>query len=537
MWRALSYAFVAAAIHVCAALPPAMAAKTVALVVGIDTYDNVGGLTKATADATAVARVLSEDLKLPSVKLLKDARRGEILSEWRKALGKLENGDVLFFFFAGHGVELRGQNFLAPRDAAFDETNQTSFREVAIEVQGLLSDLSEIQKTKDVTAIFILDACRENPFLPKAPVATPTGRPRAGLNAVGLAPPLAGLPKNVFMMYSAGIGQKAADGGGSGPNSIFTSRLLPLLAQREPKLALSDLAQSLRFGVYEEALKYVDEQNQRIYQTPAYYDQLLQRLTILGDTAEPVRLSVPTGSVVGARVAVRAMRGGDVLVECQECPELVMLPEAPGSARRLAMGKFEVTRREWRACADAGRCAPLRTTRTITGEPQQDRDPVTGVTWHEIKTYLDWLSDVTKQRYRLPSGAEWDYAARAGASDAKLPLRDGETVCTYGNTADRSLGSVIWADLSCSDQVGRTVTNVGRYRPNAWGIHDMIGNAWEWTSDCQRAGAGDACTRYIAKGGSWRTDMHSLRMDVETAVPASQRRSTLGFRVVREVEG
>jgi formylglycine-generating enzyme required for sulfatase activity len=178
---------------------------------------------------------------------------------------------------------------------------------------------------------------------------------------------------------------------------------------------------------------------------------------------------------------------------------------------------------------------PLPTTRTITGEPQQDRDPVTDVTWLEIKTYLDWLSEVTKQRYRLPSGAEWDYAARAGSPDAKIALKEGETVCTYGNTADRSLGSVIWADLSCSDQVGRAVTGVGRYRSNAWGIHDMIGNAWEWTSDCQQPGTGTSCTRYIAKGGSWRTDMRSLKIDIETAVPAGQRRSTLGFRVVREV--
>ncbi len=510
------------------------AAKVVALVVGINQYDGVTPLFKAVNDATAVAKVLTDDLKVPAkdVKLLLDANRKSFVAAWREALEKVEKDTVLLVFYAGHGVELRGHNYLVPKDAVFDDLNQASLREVAIGVQTLLAELAEKQKSTDAVGIFILDACRENPFDKSAPVGSPQqAQAKAELNPVGLAPPLENLPRNIFMMYSAGIGQKAIDGGSE--NSVFTTELLPLLKKSDPRLALADLAQALRSGVHHAALQF-EVDGQPHYQTPAYYDQLLDRLSLFGEKVDATKLvtSVATSSALASRM--RSLRAGDGLLECNECPEVVLVPP-PAGQKRYAIGKFEVTRREWKACIDdGGGCAPLR---AAVGTRPQDRDPVTEITVGEIQTYLRWLSGKTKQTYRLPTALEWEHAARAGATGASVPLKAGETLCTYANAADKSLGSVVWSNMSCDDKVGRQVTIVGRYRANAWGLHDTLGNAWELTSDCsdgRQPTAGQSCKRNIAKGGSWRTGRDGLRFDSRNEIPAGHRRSTVGFRLVRE---
>jgi formylglycine-generating enzyme required for sulfatase activity len=159
------------------------------------------------------------------------------------------------------------------------------------------------------------------------------------------------------------------------------------------------------------------------------------------------------------------------------------------------------------------------------------------VSWHEAQAYVDWLTRQTGQLYRLPSEAEWEYAARAGAvSDSTYWLRAG-LKAGGANCADcDGIGTMRREDLLSTKAVGT-------YAPNAFGLYDMMGNVAQWVADCARVSfaetpqdgsawlAGD-CTRRLTRGGSWHSNWNELA-SVREAIPADQRRNDTGFRVAK----
>jgi sulfatase modifying factor 1 len=187
---------------------------------------------------------------------------------------------------------------------------------------------------------------------------------------------------------------------------------------------------------------------------------------------------------------------------------------------RYAIGKYEVTRGEFAAFVkdtnyqlpDNGGCwnpygRPLAHTdnpRRNTGRnelipdatwrnpgyPQNDRHPVVCVSWDDIQAYLTWLSKKAGHEYRLPSEAEWEYAARAGTNTARPWGDDPAVVCKYANFSDQSripLGIDPAPDsmFPCNDGFPYT-SPVGSFLPNAFGLYDMMGNVWEVTQDCMQ---------------------------------------------------
>ena len=190
-------------------------------------------------------------------------------------------------------------------------------------------------------------------------------------------------------------------------------------------------------------------------------------------------------------------------------------------AQPFAVGKHEVTFAEWDACVRDGGC---------TSKPEaswsRDRQPVINVSWEDAKQYVGWLSAKTGKSYRLLSEAEWEFAARAGTT----------TRYSFGNAITPQQ-----AQLSTD----RT-TEVGKFPANAWGLHDMHGNVWEWVEDCwndSHKGAptdGTArttgeCKRRVVRGGSWQQDAHFLRSAFRVSFTAGVRIDSLGFRVARTI--
>ena len=140
---------------------------------------------------------------------------------------------------------------------------------------------------------------------------------------------------------------------------------------------------------------------------------------------------------------------------------------APISIRRpFAIGRREVTFAEWDQCADAGACKHRPDDH---GWGRGDR-PVVNVSWDDAKLYLAWLSQKTGQRYRLPSEAEWEYAARAGT---KTPFWWG-----------RDVGSGHAQCETCGSPANPKIVATGSFRPNGFGLYDTAGNAAEWVEDC-----------------------------------------------------
>ena len=192
------------------------------------------------------------------------------------------------------------------------------------------------------------------------------------------------------------------------------------------------------------------------------------------------------------------------------------------TVRRFSIAEHATTVREWQACVDARVCVV-----EPTGKPQ---DPVTNVSWDDARQYAGWVSGVTRQRYRLPTEAEWEYAARAGTTtryswgDAMLPDKAGCKGCNAsGDPHDPP-----W---------------VGAYPANRFNLYGMGGGVAEWVADCWHrdyAGAPadgsvawDApnCHARVLRGGSWMDDASAVRPSSREYYDAPVRYPTHGFRV------
>ncbi len=186
------------------------------------------------------------------------------------------------------------------------------------------------------------------------------------------------------------------------------------------------------------------------------------------------------------------------------------------------------------------------------GFPQTDRDPVVCVSWHDTQAYLGWLSKATGRHYRLPSEAEGEYATRAGSAATRFWGDGREEACVYANVADQTMFETLGlpmgpeANFDCSD--GFVFTSpVGSFKPNPFGLYDMMGNVWQWLDDCWHptlAGRpatsvvwsnGGDCKLHSARGGSWQYYPWSLRAGFRYRDDASNRNAKLGFRVARDL--
>ncbi|MGO9170405.1 MAG: SUMF1/EgtB/PvdO family nonheme iron enzyme [Rhodomicrobium sp.] len=544
--------------------------RLAALVVGVDTYNDVVNpdkfgfeqklnLDKPDKDARAIAETLEKDYGY-SVSLLADpggdTSRPAILAKWTELLESSQDGDVVLFYFAGHGAELKGNNYMLPRDAKYhwkweDQERLNKLTSSTIELQSLIENLSTAKENsnKDLIGIFIIDACRENPFNFTSD--------KTGQLVVALGPNVSP-SRQLFIMFSAGAGQTAKEAKNA-QHSVYAEEFLRLLKEKD--MALSEMAQRLRFNVNQAALRLRCGQLPCGPQTPAYYDQLMTRLTISGmdARAEPAHNDAIRAGTPEAVAAERSLGHRDAQIDCPYCPELVVLNagsfqmgsdgkekghrtnEEPRHSvvigKKFAIGKYQVTNREWDACVREGGCQGAR---------RDDLKPVAEVSWSDANSYLQWLKHKTGATYRLATEAEWEYAARAGTGTRYFFKGDEAQLCEYANGADKRLGVLPYANQTCDDGVGRQTSIVGRYRPNPWGLYDMAGNVWEWVQDCWHENYEGApadgsswqeatCARRVARGGSWRSGPDALRSAARNAFPPSHSRSTLGFRVVREI--
>jgi formylglycine-generating enzyme required for sulfatase activity len=262
---------------------------------------------------------------------------------------------------------------------------------------------------------------------------------------------------------------------------------------------------------------------------------------------------------------------GKAFRDCPECPEMVVIPAGkflmgspPGESgrsdeegpqrvvaigRSFALGRYEVTRGEYArfvssthhavdTCTDRKR-ADFRN----PGFKQTDQHPAVCVSLDDAETYARWLSTKTGQRYRLPTEAEWEYAARAGTDAARYWGNEDAAACLHANVADQSQRRAGWRGqfFSCFDGYKYTAP-VGSFRPNPFGLYDMLGNVWEWScSDYVERydGTESSCgsgPRRVNRGGSWTFLPDYVRSATRNKDFTTSRYSNLGFRLARDLE-
>jgi formylglycine-generating enzyme required for sulfatase activity len=238
---------------------------------------------------------------------------------------------------------------------------------------------------------------------------------------------------------------------------------------------------------------------------------------------------------------------GEVFQDCPECPEMVVVPPglfimglggttpAEGPRHRVfirqafAIGRHEITFDNWRSCFIDGAC----------GKTPDDHEwgrgirPVINLTYPQIENYLSWLSNKTGQVYRLPSEAEWEYAHRGGTT----------TTFYWGDEVGVNLANC----KDCkSPWSAKSTAPVGSFEPNAFGLYDTAGNAYEWTADCWNAnhkgapGDGSArtdgdCKQRVMRGGSFYYFSKVARSSYRSKNQMQVNSYWLSFRVVREL--
>ncbi len=286
--------------------------------------------------------------------------------------------------------------------------------------------------------------------------------------------------------------------------------------------------------------------------------------------------------------------------DCDTCPELVEIPAGTylmGSSpeglteagviepfatseqpvrevtipRAFLIGKYPVTRSQyaefmeatgrratpacwsWNVAAGAYQFQDDLTWRD-PGFPQTPQDPAVCVSWNDARAYVAWLSEKTGEVYRLPSEAEREYVARAAAA-TNWPW-DGpvQQICTHGNVSDLSRLAAHTATqrsaqtvFDCED--GYVYTSpVGAFQANAFGVHDTLGNVWEWTGDCfldsyasprdadARPASSDPCDQRALRGGSWFTLTFLNRPAARYGAAPGDRSGHVGFRVARRLK-
>jgi len=186
------------------------------------------------------------------------------------------------------------------------------------------------------------------------------------------------------------------------------------------------------------------------------------------------------------------------------------------------------------------------------GYVQTDAHPVVCVDLADATAYAAWLSARTGRHFRLPSNTEWEYAARAGTTTPRFwDARPGANPCAFANLSDRRRavahnGGKLdpLAYFECDDGYVATAP-VGLFKPNPWGLHDMLGNVWEWTRDClndSQLGAPDDtsprvtgdCASHMDRGASWGNSPKYVRAAAQHPDLIGARTSVLGFRLVED---
>jgi formylglycine-generating enzyme required for sulfatase activity len=186
------------------------------------------------------------------------------------------------------------------------------------------------------------------------------------------------------------------------------------------------------------------------------------------------------------------------------------------------MGKFPITVREWNECVSARGCEYV-----AAGE---DDAPVANVSWSDTKQFIAWLVKKTQRNYRLPSEAEWEYAARAGT----------ETEYWWGDRLKTRMADCKGCGYTYSVQPGK----VGRFAPNPFGLYDMGGAVDQWVEDCWHNSYQGApndgspwieagCSSHVIRSGSWENDASYVRTANRDHYDTEIRYPTHGFRVAR----
>jgi formylglycine-generating enzyme required for sulfatase activity len=561
----------------CGALPALAQApgtaggKRIALVIGNAAYPDASS---PVPTALKDARSLAEELRRDDfdVELKENVSRDVMRRAIEAFLGKIQPGSAALLYFSGFGIQSARQSYLIPVDAQI-----WSEPEVKRDGFGLDDILSQMGQRGARVKIAIVDASRRNPY-----------ERRFRSFSAGLA--TIDAPDSTLAIYAAAPGRVSNDS--TPETSLFMQELLKEI--RTPDNTAEEAFNHARLGVSRasnrEQIPWVVSSLSEDFSFAKSSSPPAAAVTRPAPAVPPVANAPPAappppviaaqnppGAAVPSRPAPQSTqppaappapspapppvvrpagpspatpaqapsRPGDSLRDCPDCPELILIPAGSFDmgaaatpfdrpvhrvtlAEPFAMSRNEVTFEEWDKCVAAGGCKFKPDDR---GWGRGDH-PVINVSWSDAKEYVAWLSQKTGKSYRLPSEAEWEYAARAGT---KTPFHWGAQVGTrMANCRDCQTGEPV------------QTLNVGSFSPNAFGLNDMAGNAAEWLEDCWNesykgapsdgsAWTSGGCSMRVLRGGSFDAQSAYLKSAARFRYDSDVRYFGNGFRVARKL--
>ncbi len=524
-----------------------------ALVIGASNYTNGwGALPGVPGDVKAVSALLARQGF--QVSELLDPTRDQLDRALRNFVAQrgLREGNRLLVYFAGHGHTLRAGTrrlgYIVPVDAPNPNRDPAGFREKAYSMESIEVHARQIEARH---ALFVFDSCFSGTIF-----RTRSGVPDAITDRTA---------KPVRQFITAGDEDQVVP-----DESVFRRQLERGLGEGDADLNRDGYITGTELGDFlqDQVTNYT-----RRAQTPRHgkiRDQDLDRgdfVFLAPRVAQQVGGTAPgPGQAVASIVpeAVQApsprpaapavqsppvapppaasLQPGEVVKDCDVCPRLVVIPggrfmmgspaNEPGrdedegpqrtvEVRSFLLGQTEVTQGQWKA--------------VMGSNPSGFKDcgdecPVERVSWNDAQEYVRKLSERTGKRYRLPSEAEWEYAARAGSV----------TAWSFGNEEGR-LGEHGWFNGNGGSKTQR----VGSRKANAWSLYDMHGNVDEWVQDVWHdnyAGGptdgsawmtGGDQARRVLRGGSWVSSPQGLRSAYRLTITPANRFNSTGFRIAR----
>jgi formylglycine-generating enzyme required for sulfatase activity len=540
-----------------------------ALVIGNSAYKQTGwALENPARDAALVSESLSQvGFKVDTVINATESEMEDAFAAHGARLKAAGPNSIGLIYYAGHGVQSQGLNYLVPVDST-----AKSEQDIWRQAPRLGDALRYVEDAGNNVNFVILDACRNNP-LPSATRSTGGG--------LAEVKPAAGL----LISYSTAPGYVAYDGAGG--NSAFavaladTLKTRNLIAEQVFKRVADRVRQStngLQNPFYNSGLTGADFCFAGCSGGPAPAPTTMSasgRLPNASSAARSTGDATPAPSLTegftqvsdllrDASFAAAAIGSGiseRSFKDCIACPEMVAIPagtftmgspddeaerkEGEGPQWTVTISTFaasvtEITWADIEACRAGGGCADIKADAETRSEQWlQPAYPVVNITWVEAQSYIAWLNTrVSGEPYRLLTEAEWEYAARAGT---KTAFNTGAAL--PGDAANFNASR----EYNGSKKGGwpRTLMPAGTYAPNAFGLKEMHGNAAEWTQDCWssnylgRTGGGAAieksnCRSRVVRGGSWDKIPSYVRSAFRDSLPDTGRSDSIGFRVARK---